>query len=97
MYAGSQLLCGAQAERDALVPGGVYMLNSGAGCVHDEKPDPISVRGCTKALFAEGDDPAAEGFSFCQLWFNPGGLQDLACPARTRTPASRPVPASIPS
>ena len=27
--------------------GGVYLLDSGYGCVHDEKPDPISMRGCT--------------------------------------------------
>jgi redox-sensitive bicupin YhaK (pirin superfamily) len=65
------------AEPEPLTPGGVYKLDSAYGCVHDEKPDPISLRGCTKAVFAEGEDNAAEGFCFCQLWINPGGLEAL--------------------
>lgn len=65
------------AEPDVLAPGGVYKLDSGYGCVHDEKPDPISLGGCTKAVFAEGEDNKAEGFCFCQLWINPGGLDAL--------------------
>ena len=65
------------SEKELLVPGGVYALDSGHGCVHDVKPDPISVRGCTKAVFAEGESSEAEGFCFCQLWINPGGLGAL--------------------
>jgi redox-sensitive bicupin YhaK (pirin superfamily) len=58
------------SEEQGLLPGGVYLLDSGYGCVHDEKPDPISLTGTTKSVFAQGDSPAGEGFSFCQLWFN---------------------------
>ena len=81
------------AEPELLLPGGIYMLDAGRGCVHDEKPDAISVRGATKALFAEGDDPTGTGFSFCQLWFNPGRLESAdERPMRSQVIA----PAAIP-
>jgi len=62
-------------EKELLLPGGLYLLDSGRGGVHDEKPEAVSMRGVTKAVFSEGEDAAAEGFAFCQLWFNPG-LED---------------------
>jgi redox-sensitive bicupin YhaK (pirin superfamily) len=65
------------AEAELLLPGGVYMLDSGYGCVHDEKPDPISLAPVTRAVFAEGESAIGEGFSFLQLWFNPGNLHQL--------------------
>ena len=63
-------------EDSPLLPGGLYMLNAGYGGVHDEKL--ASAVATTKAVFRDGDDSSAEGFSFCQLWFNPGGLDELA-------------------
>jgi redox-sensitive bicupin YhaK (pirin superfamily) len=65
-------------SRGPLLPGGVYHVDSGAGCVHDEQFEPVATRARTKPSFdpvgppsqpcaAEGDDGHSR---MMQLWWN---------------------------
>ena len=62
-------------EEDVLLPGGIYHVDSGAGCVHDEPFDIVSLSR-TRASF--DPDTAAQGVNveddapaiFMQLWWN---------------------------
>ena len=63
-------------EREPLLPGGAYHVDTGAGCVHDEPPEAISLRPRTEAAFGGDDEPAAlpagakAPMSMLQLWWN---------------------------
>ena len=62
-------------EAKPLLPGGIYHVDTGAGCVHDEPMEPVDLRRCTRPGFAEGEPtsvpPDAEGRTWMmQLWWN---------------------------
>ena len=60
-------------EPEPLVPGGLYHVDTGAGCVHDEPVEPIALRPPTAPGFADEDDailPATSPLVMMQLWWN---------------------------
>ena len=42
-------------EPELLLPGGIYHVDTGAGCVHDEPVEPIALRQVTRPGFADGE------------------------------------------
>ena len=62
-------------EPDLLLPGGVYHVDTGAGCVHNETMEPVDLRARTQAAFDDEPEsvpcgPEDERTSLCQLWWN---------------------------
>ncbi|CAE8582646.1 unnamed protein product [Polarella glacialis] len=62
-------------EKEKLFPGGVYVVCSGRGCVHDEGSDPVNLDKPSSAPFGlPGGDRVAKQFRFFQLWFDAGHI-----------------------
>ncbi|KAL1507236.1 hypothetical protein AB1Y20_008085 [Prymnesium parvum] len=61
-------------EPTTLVPGGIYHVDSGAGCVHNERFEPISLRPRTEPGFGDEPDTVqvdnATPSIMMQLWWN---------------------------
>lgn len=83
---------GDEAER--VLPGGIYHVDTGAGCVHNETMEPVDVRPRTQPGFDDEPDsvPCAaddDRSSMCQLWWSA-----LDCEAPEGTPL-RPVTTQV--
>ncbi|KAG8456898.1 hypothetical protein KFE25_012688 [Diacronema lutheri] len=85
-------------EPEPLLPGGVYHVDTGAGCVHDEPLEPIDARARTRAGFSPDElpavpcaDPRADT-RLVQLWWN--ALAADAPPRGVRTQVL--APADVP-
>lgn len=64
-------------EKDKLHAGGVYLVCSGQGCVHDEGHEPVhmGVSSYGKADFGITiSDGGSKPFRMCQLWFDAGHI-----------------------
>ena len=76
-------------EPEPLLPGGIYHVNTGAGCVHDEPMEPISLRPLTQPGFAASEpaslacDDADPKTWMMQLWWN---AIDMEAPVGTPLP-----------
>ena len=90
-------------EPEPLLPGGIYHVNTGAGCVHDEPFEAIDLRTRTRPGFADGEPTSqpvgADGDQrtwMMQLWWN---AIDMSQPVGTPlTPVCSQVvsPAEVP-
>ncbi|KAK3286019.1 hypothetical protein CYMTET_6409 [Cymbomonas tetramitiformis] len=79
-------------EEQACYPGGVYFLNSGLGCVHDEPLNPFESRPPTSAQFDHSAiSTEATCFRMMQLWFAPDLSGELP-----RTHSQVVLPSEIP-
>lgn len=80
------------AEAHPLLPGGIYHVDTGAGCVHDEPLEPFATRPVTRASFVDAElralDAPAET-RLMQLWWNA-----IDCAAPVGTPL-RPVATQV--
>ena len=76
-------------EAKPLLPGGIYHVQTGSGCVHDEPMDPIDVTPRTRAGFGDGGASVAlpgGPSQLMQLWWN---SIDPALPAGSPLPGVR--------
>eukprot|EP00927_Polykrikos_kofoidii_P079420 TRINITY_DN76202_c0_g1_i1.p1 TRINITY_DN76202_c0_g1~~TRINITY_DN76202_c0_g1_i1.p1 ORF type:complete len:389 (+),score=57.93 TRINITY_DN76202_c0_g1_i1:69-1235(+) len=74
-------------EKEKVSAGGLYVVCTGQGCVHDEGPDPIMLdRTSRRAPFGfPGEDTPAETFRMFQLWFDPGHIHASGGPPPAST------------
>jgi len=61
-------------EKEPIRAGGVYVVCTGGGCVHDETNEPVVIkRTIRRAPWGRsGDEQPGARFRFFQLWFDPG-------------------------
>jgi redox-sensitive bicupin YhaK (pirin superfamily) len=73
-------------EEQVLLPGGIYHVDTGAGCVHDEPIEPLNLRPATRPGFRDDEPPSLPcppedtRTMLMQLWWN--GI-DMAAAAGT--------------
>lgn len=79
-------------EKERIRAGGVYVVCTGTGCVHDEGQDPVVVkREIRRAPFGQsGDERPGTKFRFFQLWFDPGHVHAEGGPPPVRSQVVQP-------
>lgn len=72
-------------EKEKLYAGGVYVVCTGRGCVHDEGNDPDGIEASCAPFALPGGTRPATSFRFFQLWFDAGHIHSGDLPLASTT------------